>query len=257
MEHSLNIFRALETELERRQRCALVTVIGAQGSTPRKEGSRMIVGKSGLLEGTIGGGTFEYQVIKAAIPLLAKGGFHRLQFHLTRDLAQCCGGAMEVSVEVFVPARRLVIFGAGHVALELSKVCTPLGFDLHVVDDREDWANKKRFPEGSLHDDFMVFKRGSLQLETDDLCIVMTAEHATDQQIVEALLATTEVRYIGLMGSATKVAKFHQRLKARGISASALKRLHAPVGLDIHAETPYEIALSIASELVAVTRKPL
>lgn len=257
----LHIFRILEAELTLRRRVALVTVIGTQGSTPRKGGARMLVGLTGLIAGTIGGGTFEHRVIQSAVALLAKGGFHRLQFHLTRDLAQCCGGAMEVSVEVFVPARRLVIFGAGHVALELARVCGPLGFNIHVVDDREDWATKERFPECTLHDDFLCFlgdsgTKGRMPpLEPEDLCVVMTAEHQTDQKIVEKLLALSPVRYIGLMGSATKITKFHQRLKAKGVKPADLARLHAPVGIDIHAETPYEIALSIAGELVATTHK--
>lgn len=250
------VFSALQAELASRRRAALVTVIGTEGSTPRKEGARMLVGPQGLLTGTVGGGTFEYKVIEAAMALMGKAGFHRLQFNLTRDLAQCCGGAMEVSVEVFVPARRLVIFGAGHVAQELARVAAPLGFEIHVVDDREDWASPTRFPQGTLHDDFMMFKGRSpaLTLEADDLCVVMTAEHATDQKLMEALLADTPVAYVGLMGSKTKIAKFRQRLKARGISDRVMERMKAPVGVDIKAETPYEIALSIAAELVAVTR---
>lgn len=236
------------------QPCALCTVVRTAGSTPRKRATRMLV-TSQQQWGTIGGGRVEKQVLDAAQALLSQGeaaAATTLRYHLTRELGMCCGGEMEVLVEPMIPAPFLVVCGGGHIAQALVPLAPPLGFVPILVEDLEDLGNPQRFPQAAqILDSFDPRDWKGLPLDERSYVVIVTRDHQVDQQLLEALLPY-DLAYLGMIGSERKVRMFRQRLTNKGASAERLDRVHAPIGLEIGAETPEEIALSIAAELVRV-----
>lgn len=233
---------------------ALVTVIGVAGSTPRSGGTRMLVYKDGRIQGTVGGGEFEYRVIAEAVSAIAQGTPRRYAVHLTRDLGMCCGGAMEAYIEPLQTQDHLVIYGAGHIGTATAKLAHSLGFAISVVDDRDEWLDASRFPDGvEMYErdprqalDALPWGNGSYHL-------IVTHSHQLDQDLLERILPRP-MSWLGMIGSRAKVAKFFVRLEAAGTDPALFRKLCAPVGLDIGAETPEEIAISILAEVVRVRR---
>jgi xanthine dehydrogenase accessory factor len=235
------------------RRFVLATVVATRGFTPQKGGAHMLIAASGETWGTIGGGAIEQEVLDRARALLARGGSERLDRHLTQELGMCCGGAMSVFLEVVERCPRLVIFGAGHIAKPLASIAAGCGFDVTVVDGRADWASQERFPWARLEvcapEDFARDWRG----DGDEFVVITTHDHALDQKLVQALLERP-LGFLGMIGSIPKQRKFALRLKARGFSDEQIARVRTPLGLDIGARTPEEIAVSVVAELVAVRR---
>ena len=239
-------------------RFATVTVVGCEGSSPRHLGARMVVEEGGRVHGTVGGGRLEAEAIERAREAMASGRPARLDLGLGPALGQCCGGRVELFVEPDHPPDRLYIFGAGHVGRELCRAAAALDFDVTVVDARGEWNTAERFPGAAarLLDDGEGAV-GSLPFDARSTwCVVMTHRHDLDERLVQALLSRP-LRYLGLIGSRTKWARFRQRLEARGASREAIARVRCPVGLEIGAETPAEIAASVAAELVRARRRAL
>jgi xanthine dehydrogenase accessory factor len=235
------------------ERVALATVIGVDGSAPRAAGARMLVWADGRTLGTIGGGTFEHRVTAAAVDAISAGLPRRYTVHLTRDLGMCCGGAMDVYIEPLAPRERLIVFGAGHVAVPTAAIARDLGFDVTVVDERDDYARSERFPGIEVVNADPRRWVASLETDARTYLLLVTHEHALDQALLQVLLPRTWA-WLGLIGSRSKVARFFLRLRAAGVDESLFSRVSTPVGLDIGAETPEEIAVSIAAELVRVRR---
>lgn len=250
----IEVWSALVAAYEAGEPAALATVVGVEGSAPRQGGARMVVYADGRTVGTIGGGTLEFRVIAQALESLRDGAPRRFAVHLTRDLGMCCGGAMDVYIEPQRPRDRLVIFGAGHVGRAAAVQAGLLGFAVTVVDDRDDWNTAERFPDAErVVRDPRVWVR-ELRASPTLWVLVTTHEHALDQDLIERLLPL-DLAWLGLIGSLTKVKRFFLRLRAAGMDPALFERLHAPVGLDIAAETPEEIAVSIAAEWVEVRRR--
>ncbi len=247
----MKVLLAAAEAMASRTPAALCTVIGVDGSAPRERTARMLVYADGEIAGTIGGGNWEYRVIDAAIAAIATGKPHRVAAHLTRDLGMCCGGAMEVFIEPLALTDTLHLFGAGHVGRPLAALARDLGFDVRVYDERDDWLTEQRFPGVTrvLEDP----RRGLPTLTARDYVVIVTHSHQLDQDL---LLATIEqpYAYLGMIGSRAKVAKFFVRLRAAGLDEALFQKVCAPVGLDIGAETPEEIAVSICAELIRVRR---
>ncbi len=245
----VSIWKALIEAAERGEAVALLEVVGVNGSAPRAAGARMLVWADGRQVGTIGGGNLEYRAIEVAKGALRTGQPTRLQVHLTRDLGMCCGGAMEVYIEPQRPVERLVIYGAGHVALPTAKIAKDLGFVVTIVDEREEWNSPERFGDMQrVTTDARAHAR-ALFGDARTWILLLTHEHALDQDLLEILLPRPWA-YLGMIGSGPKVTKFFLRLRAAGMDERLFAKLHAPVGLDIGAVTPEEIAVSIAAELV-------
>ncbi len=234
---------------------ALATVIGVNGSAPRASGARMLVWPDGRQHGTVGGGNFERVVTEAAVASLGERKPRRLAVHLTRDLGMCCGGAMEVFIEPVAPVESLVIFGAGHVARPTALFAREAGWKVRVVDAREDWATEERFPGCELDVTEPRAVARALVPSPQTYVLVVTHDHALDQDLVEILLPG-EYAYVGLIASKAKVARFGLRLRAAGLSPDVLGRLRSPVGLDLGAETPAEIGVAIVGEMVRTRRRP-
>ena len=217
----------------------------------------MIVLADGRIIGTVGGGRVEKEVADAARALLAKGGGARgklLRFHLTHALAMCCGGEMEVFVEPLIPAPPLIVCGGGHVAQALVPLAKQVGFSPIVVEEAEEMATPERFPDAArIVDSFDPRDWKELPLDGGSYVVIVTRDHAQDQALLEHFLASppeSEPAYLGLIGSRRKIEMFKQRLTARGVDPARFERLHAPIGLDIGADTPEEIAVAIVAELI-------
>jgi xanthine dehydrogenase accessory factor len=237
---------------------ALVTVVRASGSTPREEGAKMLVRPDGSILGTIGGGGLEAQVIKEAVKVIKQGKPKRLHRSLTASEAEeegmVCGGDLEVFIEPILTPPALYIFGGGHIALALAKMGKLVGFNITVIDDRAEFAHAGRFPEADviLAEDFTKsFPR--LKIEKSSYIVIVTHGHRHDEVVLEWAVGTP-AKYIGMIGSKTKNETVFTHLRARGIPQKQLDRAHAPIGLEIEAQTPEEIAVSILAELIKVRR---
>jgi xanthine dehydrogenase accessory factor len=240
--------------LRREQRDAvLVTVTAARGSTPRKAGARMLVFADGSAEGTIGGGKVEHQVRGLCAEVLASREARAVSYDLGDDLGMSCGGSMSFFLEPILTDPPLIIFGCGHVGTALCRLAKTLGFSIVAVDDLVQNANPTRLPEATrIVNTYDPAGLADLPFGPETFVVIVTREHRYDQQLLELCLAH-ETRYVGVIGSRRKAETQRQRLMEKGL-ADAIARVHCPIGLDIGAETPEEIAVSIAAELIAVRR---
>jgi xanthine dehydrogenase accessory factor len=239
--------------LESGQRGALATVVRVSGSTPQQVGARLLLREDGSSVGTVGGGAIEKAVVEALERALSSGTAELLTRDLTQDLGMCCGGRMEVFIEPLAPAPRLWLLGAGHVAKPTAALARSVGFDVVVVDEREELNNAERFPECRLLLDDPSDALRREPLSARDWVLIVTHDHQLDERALQAA-AGNQARYIGLVGSRRKVFRLVERVLAKRQGDVPVERVFAPVGLDIGAVTPEEIAVSIVAELVALRR---
>lgn len=234
-----------------------MTVIRAQGSTPQRAGAKMLVFADGRTVGTIGGGCYENEAIGKARASIADGRSALLHFELNDDFAQenglICGGRMDVHVDPLLPDPPLYIVGAGHVGFQLARIAADAGFRLTVIDDREKFANSDRFPGANVIVEPMPDWLHRADIPASAFVVVLTRGHQHDLDAMRAL-AACDLRYLGLIGSRAKVARIYSALLNEGLPSECLERIHAPIGFDIGAVTPAEIAISILAELIAVRR---
>jgi xanthine dehydrogenase accessory factor len=252
---------AIDEAMAHGEPVALVTIVSAHGSTPQRVGAKMLVYADGRTLGTIGGGCYESDAFGKAREVLRTHRPRMVRYELTDDFAAetglICGGQMEVFIEAIEPPPQLVILGAGHVGLQLGRLAPALGFRVHVVDDREKFANRERFPHAEqVHVEDIPEWIERTPLPASAYVCVLTRGHRQDYDAVRAL-AGRELRFVGLIGSRAKVARLVDRALEEGLPAEWLRSLHAPIGLDIGAITPEEIAVSILAELVAIRRGKL
>src|SRR5438876_7588393 len=250
------VFAAVADALERGESAALVTIVSATGSTPQRIGAKMLVFADGRMIGTIGGGCYENDAFWKAREAITDRKPRLLHYELSDDFAQetglICGGQMDVYIEPIEPSPELYIIGAGHVGFHLARQATDAGFRVHVVDDREKFANAERFPtavEIVVDDIPSWIARGSIPAHA--YAVIVTRGPTNALEALRAL-APRELRYLGLIGSRAKVARLYDALTANAMPPEQLARVHAPIGLDIGAVTPQEIAVSILAELIAV-----
>ncbi len=250
------VFTAVADALERGEPVALVTIVSTIGSTPQRIGAKMLVFADGRIVGTIGGGCYENDAFWKAREAIANRRPQLVHYELSDDLAEesglICGGQMDVYIEPIEPSPELYIVGAGHVGFHLARLAQEVGFHVHVVDDREKFANRERFPGATE----VVAENISAWLERTAIpphasVVVVTRGHTNDIEAVRAL-APRRLRYLGLIGSRAKMARIYEALQADGMPPDMLRQVHAPIGLDIGAVTPQEIAVSILAELIAV-----
>jgi xanthine dehydrogenase accessory factor len=250
------VFAAVADALERGEPAALVTIVSTTGSTPQRIGAKMLVFADGRIVGTIGGGCYENDAFGKAREAILNRKPQLVHYELDDDFAQetglICGGQMDVYIEPIEPSPELYIIGAGHVGFHLARVAQEVGFTVHVVDDREKFANAERFPAAAevvVQDIPEWIARANLPPHA--YVVIVTRGHTNDLEALRAL-APLELRYLGLIGSRAKVARIYDELTKDRTPAEALNRVHAPIGLDIGAVTPQEIAVSILAELIAV-----
>jgi len=242
----------------RGERAALVTVVTTEGSTPQKAGARMLVHADGRIVGTIGGGCLEAEMTWRAREAIEGRRPRLVSYDLTPDQAGedglVCGGRMQVFIEPIEGTPVLCLFGAGHVAQPLARMAKACGFRVELVDDRIKFANAERFPEADLIvvDDFTA-ATGKMTLGPNTYAVVVTRGHKGDGEALRAVLGRG-LRFVGLLGSRPKVVHIFAALQEAGARAEDLAEVHAPLGLEIGAQTPEEIAVSILAEMIAVRR---
>jgi xanthine dehydrogenase accessory factor len=239
------------------QRGALATIVHTNGSIPSYESSRMLVREDGSSAGTVGGGCVEADVWAAAKEVMQKEAPRKLVFHLnneaTYDNGLICGGTVEIFIEPILPQPIVYLFGGGHVSTAVAKAAQSAGFGVAVIDDREAFANAQRFPMAqeiytSFDDAFAKLKPNS-----SSYLVIVTRGHKEDMRVL-AWAVRTPARYVGMIGSKRKVLSVYRALEKEGYRMDEFQRVFAPMGLDIGALSPEEIALSIVAELVAVRR---
>jgi len=251
-----DVFEAVAEALKRGEPAALVTIIRAQGSTPQRVGAKMLVFPDGRIVGTIGGGCYENEAfwkartaIETRQPVIAK---YELADDIAEESGLICGGQMEVYIEPLEPAPELYLVGAGHVSFHLARAAHEVGFKLHIIDDRQKFANAERFPDAEeVVVDSIPDWLAKAELPGHAFAVILTRGHRHDLDALRAL-ALKPIRYLGLIGSRAKVVRLTEALASEGISAEQLQRVHSPVGLDLGAITPQEIAVSILAEMIAV-----
>ncbi len=237
---------------------ALVTVVATTGSTPQKAGARMLVFADGRIVGTIGGGCLEAEMGSRAREAIHGRAPRLVSYDLTPDQAGedglVCGGRMQVFIEPIEGTPVLCLFGAGHVAQPLARMAKACGFRVEVADDRIKFANPERFPDAdAIVVDEFTGAAGRMTLGPQTYAIVVTRGHKGDAEALQAVLGRG-LRFVGLLGSRPKVVHLFATLQERGVSREELARVHAPLGLEIGAQTPEEIAVSILAEMIAVRR---
>jgi xanthine dehydrogenase accessory factor len=254
----MDVFEELVRLRNLGRKCALATIVEARGSIPSYESAKLLVRDDGSMTGTIGGGCVEAEVWTAAREVIETEKPKRLAFNLGQDAAYdnglICGGQIEVFVEPVLPLPRAFIFGAGHISKSLSKVANLAGFTTVIVDDRDIFASRERFPEAeAVHAGEYEQVIPTLPINETSYVIIVTRGHRDDMRVLK-LAISTPARYIAMIGSKRKVLNVVRELGKEGIPREAFDRLHAPMGLDIGAISPEEIAVSVAAEMIAVRR---
>jgi xanthine dehydrogenase accessory factor len=246
-------------ELRRQgRRGAVATITNVRGSIPSFQTAKMLVRDDGSIAGTIGGGCVEAEVWQAAREVMEEEKPRSLTFNLNNnpkyDTGLVCGGTLEVFIEPVLPPALLYIFGAGHVAYNLYKVASIAGFEVTVVDDRSSYASRERFPEARevIAGDFEEVT-ARLDPPESSYIVIVTRGHRDDMRVLRWAV-NLPTRYLGMIGSRRKTISIYKELEKEGIPAEKFANVHAPVGLEIGAVTPEEIAVAIVAEMIAVRR---
>ncbi len=253
----MDVFEEIVRLRREGQRAALATIVHTNGSIPSYESSRMLVREDGSVAGTVGGGCVEAEVWAAAKEVIRNEAPRKMVFNLNNEASYdnglICGGTLEIFVEPILPQPTLYIFGGGHVSMALAHAAHTAGYAIGVIDDRETFANAQRFPMArEIYTSYQeAFER--LQPNASSYLVIVTRGHKDDMRVL-AWAVGTPARYIGMIGSKRKVLSVYKALEKEGVPAEKFERVHAPVGLEIGALTPEEIAISITAELIGVRR---
>jgi xanthine dehydrogenase accessory factor len=235
----VDVFDEIQRLRQLGQKAALATVIRITGAEGSFRSSKMLIRDDGSRLGSIGGDAVESEVWRAAQSVIEEEKARIIQFE-----------KIEVFIEPILPTPKIVIFGAGHIAYQVSKIATIAGFRSTVVDDRPEFASTDRFPEadrvlcGSVRD-----AGGKLDVDENTYIIIVTRDNAEDENVLRWAVGTT-ARYIGMIGSRRKIHSIASQLEQEGISHERLERVHMPIGLNIGAVLPEEIAVAIVAEVI-------
>ncbi len=257
--NNLDFFETVIGELKKGKSVVLATIVRKTGSAPRDAGARILVKEDGSFIGTLGGGSFEMMVWKDALeslregrPTLKKYVFRREGVRDGVETGLICGGEVEVFMDVLKPVPRIILIGAGHLAQAIAKIASTLGYRLTVIDLNPEFVTRERFPSA---EELIVSKDledwvEKIQPTQNDVILIVYGGVEEDYRALKASLKT-QARYIGLLGSRRKCAEFLKKLRDEGYNEEELKgRLYMPMGLDIGADTPEEIAVAVIAELI-------
>ncbi len=240
------------------RRAALATIINVRGSVPSFNTAKMLVRDDGSIVGTIGGGCVEADVWQSAREVMQTEKARTLSFNLNQnpryDTGLVCGGSLEIYIEPILPIPVVYLFGAGHVAHNVYKVARIAGFDAIVVDDREAYANTERFPDARqvIAEDFEL-ALSKLRPNESSYIVIVTRGHHDDMRVLRWAVQTN-VRYVGMIGSKRKVISIYKELENEGLPSHLFEKVMAPIGLEIGAVSPEEIAVAIVAEMIACKR---
>jgi xanthine dehydrogenase accessory factor len=256
-----DVFQTLIDARERGEPVALATVVEIQGSVPGSESLKMVVDAHGRrLAGTVGGGCIEAEVLGEASAVIANERPRLVNYRLTEEETGIdgliCGGTVRIFIEPIV-APTCVVFGGGHISSSIAPIARLAGFRVIVIDDREAFANRTRFPS-NVADQVIaapfVEAAQALPVGRNHYLVIVTRGHAFDREVLQWAV-TTSARYIGMIGSRRKVLETYRQLIAEGVAPTVLQRVQAPIGLDIGAVTQEEIAVAVVAELVFERRR--
>ncbi len=247
------MFAEIQAALAHGEPVALITVVRTHGAAPCGPGAKLLVRADGALSGTLGGASTDARIRADALQALESGEPAMLTYHLDPDSGESvgsCGATLEVFVEPLRPEPRLLVAGSGYVAQALARLAVPLGWRVTLLDDRTEFVRSATLPEGveTLIGE-MAEHLAERRPDPMTAVVIVTRGHRADQEVLRAALDTT-AGYVGMIGSVSKVRAIFRNLLRDGMTAETLARVHAPIGLDLRAETPDEIALSIAAELL-------
>jgi xanthine dehydrogenase accessory factor len=254
----MDVFQEICNLQRQGRRSALATIVNVRGSIPSAKAAKMLVRDDGTIVGTIGGGCVENDVRKSAIEVMSDEKPRTFEFNLDQhpddDTGLVCGGSLQVFVEPITPAPLLYIFGAGHVGLNIYKVALIAGFQPIIVDDRDIYANRERFPEAL---DVLTGDMDQILAKLDppdtSYIAIVTRGHRHDLRVLRWAIET-RAHYIGMIGSGRKVLTLYKQLEEEGFDREVLDKVYAPIGLNIGSVTPEEIAVSVVAELIGVRR---
>src|SRR3984893_7942065 len=240
------------------QKSAIATIVQVRGSIPSFESAKLLVREDGSMIGTIGGGCVESEVWNAAREVIETEKPKHLSFNLGQDAAYdnglICGGQLDVFVEPVIPPPHAFIFGAGHISKSLSKVAALAGFATTIIDNRDTFANRARFPEADeIFAEEYEEVCPKLPINETSYIVIVTRGHRDDMRVLRWAV-DTQARYIAMIGSKRKVINVVKELETDGIPRERMERIHAPMGLEIGAVSPEEIAISVVAEMIAVRR---
>lgn len=247
------MFDEIAAALGRGEAVALLTVVRVAGASPCPPGTKVVAHADGALTGGFGGASLDSRAREDALRLLRTGEPEVVIYHLDPDSGESvgsCGATVEVFIEPVRPEPRLLIAGSGYVAQALARLAAPLGWRVALVDDRAEFADAATLPERA---EMVVAEIAPWLRERHadamSAIVIVTRGHRADEEALRAALESS-AGYIGMIGSPSKVRAIFRRLLRAGVAHADLERVHAPIGLDLGAETPDEIALSIAAELL-------
>jgi len=255
---TVSIYQALSEIEKNNEPAALCTVTKSEGSTPRHVGSKMLVYPDGKFIGTVGGGELENRVIKAALESMKSGETQTLSYTMAdpaRGDPGVCGGTVEVFVEPILPPAMVVVIGGGHVGKAVVHLAKWLGFRVAVSDDREEFCNPESVPGGDAYYPVEMGKLAEqLKINRQTYLVITSRGSPIDAKGLPSLLES-EAAYIGVIGSKRRWLTTVKALKSQGVSDKLIKKVHSPMGIELNAETPEEIAVSIMAEILMVKAK--
>jgi xanthine dehydrogenase accessory factor len=246
------IFAKTEEIIQGHQPAALCIVIDTRGSTPRKQGAKMIVYSDGSIFGSIGGGSIEMEVAGIAVKQIQLGKPAKITFNLEEELGMHCGGTMEVYIEPLIAEQKLLIFGAGHVGKALAGFARDLDFSVTLIDPREEIFRDENLSGFNMLNKDYFRAIEEVTFDENTYIVIVTPQHISDENIL-AVSARKPHLYLGMIGSSRKVDTLKKRFMAENIlSPEELEKIDMPIGINIKAETPQEIAISILAKLIEI-----
>jgi len=249
-----DVFDEIQRLRAQGRKAALATIVQIRGSVPSFQTAKMLIRDDGSTIGSVGGGCVEAEVWAAAQDVLREEKSRVMSFDLTEEsMAEgglICGGKVEIFIEPIIPTPKMIIFGAGHISTQVSKIATIAGFKTTIVDNRPVYANAERFPEAeAIFSDSFEQAFDGLSPNENTYIVIVTRGHQEDQNVLRWAIQTN-ARYVGMIGSKRKVRSILQQLEGEGISRERLEQVFAPIGLDIAAVMPEEIAVAIVAEAI-------
>lgn len=249
----MNLYNIIQTAIDKKQVLAVCTIVATKGSTPRKIGAKMLVFKNGEIYGSIGGGNLEKKVIENALKQIELNESKLFKHDLLHQHSMCCGGTVEIFIEPLCKMDKLYIFGAGHTGKSLAEIASHLDFEIYIIDNRKDYLDKISSTENinKLNVDFTEVLH-SLPFDKNTYIAILTYEHSIDREIL-AFCLKKQNAYLGMIGSKRKIELTKKNfIESKIASEAELNKVNMPIGKNINAETPFEIALSILAEIIEI-----
>lgn len=253
-----DFFRDLETALLAHGKVAVATVIHAQGSVPRGVGAKMLVFPNGQSRYSIGGGIFESLVIRDALEVLRSGTFARKIYSFNEQgqdaIGAVCGGVAEVIIEMVGRTPGLMVIGGGHVGQAIVRIARAMDYRITLIDDRAEYARTEDGDPGTTCVHVSADYHDMPRPEPDSFVCLVSKGYLSDEAALRQIIRMP-VRYIGMIGSQKKIQKIYERMQSDGFEKDLFDRIHAPIGLEIGADSPEEIAVSVMAQIISLRRR--